>query len=101
MSRHLAGSRLCSTRPGMARCRANDSEKLVKVSDRELQRQMDHASFQTTRSYAKHAEVHRQSLYDVHLRTLAKAKSLGPKVASEKHDGGQEADNARLESATA
>ena len=53
---------------------------------------MGHASFATTRSYAKYAEAHRQSPYDAHLPKLAKAKAQGLKVASEsleKQNGGQ------------
>lgn len=68
-----------------------------RVTDRELQRQMGHASFSTTRSYAKYAETHRQSTYDAHLSKLAKAKAQGLKVQV----GGQEADKSELEVATA
>jgi integrase len=81
--------------------RAHATYNYGKVTDRDLQRQMGHASFQTTRSYAKYAETHRQSPYDPHLSKLAKATAQGLKVASAKPDGGQGADNARLESATA
>jgi hypothetical protein len=65
---------------------------------------MGHASFATTRSYAKYAESHRQSVYDVHVSKLVKAKSQGLKVAGgtiESQNGGHTADKPRLEGATA
>jgi integrase len=55
--------------------RAHAAYHYGKVNDRELQRQMGHASFATTRSYAKYAEAHRQTPYDVHLPKLARAKA--------------------------
>jgi hypothetical protein len=65
---------------------------------------MGHASFQTTRSYAKYADAHRQSAYDVHLPTVANAKAAGPKLAgqceNEQHVG-PAADKPKKESATA
>jgi integrase len=81
--------------------RAHATYHYGKVTDRELQRQMGHASFATTRSYAKYAETHRQSPYDVHLPTLAKAKAQGLKLAVESQDSGQAADKAQREAATA
>jgi integrase len=84
--------------------RAHATYHYGKVTDRELQRQMGHASFASTRSYAKYAEAHRQTPYDVHLPKLAKAKAQGLKLASdtiENQIGGQAADNARMEVATA
>jgi integrase len=81
--------------------RAHATFNYGRVTDRELQRQMGHASFATTRSYAKYAEAHRQSPYDAHLPKLAKAKAQGLKIANQKQNGGQEADNAGREAATA
>jgi len=46
-----------------------------RVPDRELQRQMGHADFGTTRHYIKYAEEHRIREYDVFL-----PKSLKPKA---------------------
>jgi integrase len=38
-----------------------------RVSDRDLQEQMGHASFTTTQRYIKYAEEHRRKQYDVFL----------------------------------
>jgi integrase len=65
------------------------------VSDRELQRQMGHASFATTRSYAKYAEAHRQTPYNAYLPAFAKAKAQGLKLADIGPNGGQEADKTK------
>ena len=67
--------------------RAHATYHYGRVTDRELQRQMGHASFATTRSYAKSSEAHRQSHYDAHLPTLAKAKALGLKLVDSQSSG--------------
>ena len=38
-----------------------------RVTDRELQEQMGHASFNTTQHYIKYAEVHQKKAYDAYL----------------------------------
>lgn len=45
-----------------------------RVSDRDLQEQMGHATFSTTQRYIKYAENHQQRVYDVFLPASLKAK---------------------------
>ena len=46
-----------------------------RVTDRDLQEQMGHASFTTTQRYVKYAEVHQQRAYDVYLPEALKTKA--------------------------
>ena len=46
-----------------------------RVSDRDLQEQMGHATFTTTRRYIKYAETHQQREYDVYLPESLKTKA--------------------------
>jgi integrase len=46
-----------------------------RVSDRDLQEQMGHASFTTTQQYIKYAETHQQRAYDVYLPESLKVKA--------------------------
>lgn len=43
-----------------------------RVSDRELQQQMGHASFTTTQHYIKYAEAHQRKTYDAHFPDVLK-----------------------------
>jgi integrase len=74
--------------------RAHATYHYGKVPDRDLQQQMGHADFGTTRSYAKYAEAHQQAAYAYHLPAVAKAKAQGLRVLSEEADqtGGNTAD---------
>ena len=75
--------------------RAHATYHYGEVTDRGLKRQIGNASD------TKYAETHRQTPYVVHRPTLAKAQAQGLKITSDKHVGGQAADNARMKSATA
>ena len=46
-----------------------------RVSNDDLQEQMGHASFQTTKRYIKYAETHRQRAYDMHVPESLKTAS--------------------------
>ena len=47
-----------------------------RVSDRDLQEQMGHATFSTTQRYIKYAEIHQKRVYDVFLPESLKAKAV-------------------------
>ena len=51
----------------VAVCQAHATYNFGRVSDRDLQEQMGHASFNTTLRYIKYAEEHQQREYDVFL----------------------------------
>ena len=46
-----------------------------RVSDRDLQEQMGHATFRTTQRYIKYAEMRQQLVYDVFLPKSLQAKT--------------------------
>jgi integrase len=47
-----------------------------RVSDRDLQEQMGHATFSTMQRYIKYAEIHQKRVYDVFLPESLKAKAV-------------------------
>ncbi|WP_442485813.1 tyrosine-type recombinase/integrase [Aeoliella sp. SH292] len=75
--------------------RAHATYHYGKVSDRDLQEQMGHANFATTRSYAKYAKAHQNAAYAYHLPEGAMAKALKLVKADGSDLGGQREANAQ------